>query len=138
MAAASSPRRMSKDVSEETSYIATPSVSREPTGDPALPTTTEQTQPAHLGLLQVTVHGLGDVGSVDGIVVGVLTAIVLLNHHWRETTTRLQMPCPKAMILNTHLRAEFMYSSHIFYMSGTNTHSYVTDQNALYLEICEA
>lgn len=38
----------------------------------------------YLGLLQVAVHGLGDVGSVDGIVVGVLGVVVLLHQAWRE------------------------------------------------------
>lgn len=34
----------------------------------------------YLGLLQVAVHGLGDIGSVDGVVVGVLGVVVLLHH----------------------------------------------------------
>lgn len=36
--------------------------------------------PRYLGLLQVAVHGLGDIGSVDGVVVGVLGVVVLLHH----------------------------------------------------------
>lgn len=35
---------------------------------------------SHLGLLQVTIHGLSHICSVDCIVVGVLAAVVLLNH----------------------------------------------------------
>lgn len=32
------------------------------------------------GLLQVAVHGLGDIGSVDSVVVGILGVVVLLHH----------------------------------------------------------
>lgn len=34
----------------------------------------------YLGLLQVTVHGLGDIGSMDSVVVGILGMVVLLHH----------------------------------------------------------
>lgn len=34
----------------------------------------------YLGLLQVAVHGLGDIGGMDSVVVGILGVVVLLHH----------------------------------------------------------
>lgn len=36
----------------------------------------------YLWLLQVAVHGLGDISRVDGIVIWVLAVVVFLNHDW--------------------------------------------------------
>lgn len=35
---------------------------------------------SYLGLLQEAVHGLGDICSMDSVVVGVVTVVVLLDH----------------------------------------------------------
>lgn len=34
----------------------------------------------YLGLLQVAVHGLGDIGGMDSVVVGILGVVVPLHH----------------------------------------------------------
>lgn len=34
----------------------------------------------YLGFLQEAIHGLGDIGSVDSVVVGILGVVVLLHH----------------------------------------------------------
>lgn len=38
----------------------------------------------YLGLLQVAVHGLGDIGGMDSVVVGILGVVVPLHHAWWE------------------------------------------------------
>lgn len=38
----------------------------------------------YLWLLQVAVHGLGDISRVNSIVIRVLAVVIFLNHNWEE------------------------------------------------------